>query len=171
MRISFFKPLWKNVGNKPPPCSVLISADYPAKPDMPEQKPAQRVLGFDYGSKRIGIAVGQTATRTATALTSVYCKTNKPDWSTIRELIREWQPDAIVVGRPSHDNGDPHSLWPAIDAFCANIQQRWSLPVHFVDEYLSSFEAQQLSAAGVNKKDRDIDSMAAKILVENWLRQ
>lgn len=138
---------------------------------MPDSKPFQKVLGFDYGTKRMGIAVGQTTTGTATALTSLRCKANKPDWQAIGKLIQQWQPNAIVVGRPTHANGDPHCLWPAIDAFCANIKRQWSLPVHPIDEYLSSFEAQQVTSAALSKADRDIDSTAARILVENWLRQ
>ncbi len=138
---------------------------------MPDIKQEQRVLGFDYGTKRIGIAIGQTATQSATALSSLTCKLNKPDWLAIELLIEQWQPDAIVVGRPSHANGDPHQLWPAIETFCSHIKKKWSLPIHYVDEYLSSFEAKQQLSQTKKKQNRDVDSTAAKILVESWLRQ
>ena len=78
----------------------------------------QTLLGFDYGRKRIGVSVGQQLTQSATALTTVRARDGKPDWPAISHLIKEWKPDALVVGIPYHMDGAEQELTGAARRFC-----------------------------------------------------
>src|SRR5210317_2145775 len=97
------------------------------------------LLGFDYGRKRIGVAVGQQVTQSATALTTVSARDGKPDWPAITRLIEEWKPDALVVGIPYHMDGSEQDMTRAAQRFCRQLEGRYRLPVHPADERLSSF--------------------------------
>lgn len=121
------------------------------------------LLAFDYGSRRIGVAVGQTVTSTATPLQSVVVKHGRPDWEALGALIELWAPDALVVGMPVNMDGSVHSLSPSIQRFCRQLQGRYRLPVFQVDERLSSDEAARRGAHA------DLDAAAAQIILETWL--
>ena len=120
------------------------------------------VLGFDYGSKRIGVAVGQTITATASPLTSVAVRHNQPEWNNISKLIQTWQPDALIVGLPLHQDGAESAVSKAARDFSAQLQQRYRLPVYLADEYLSSF-------AAAERTDGELHPVAAQIILETWL--
>ena len=128
-------------------------------------------MGFDFGTKRIGVAVGQTTTATAQALTTVTCRTRRSHWQAIGELIRQWQPDAFVVGWPTHADGKDHALWPQIEAFCRQLSSRWHRPVYKINEHLSSFEAESYARDSHRAPVKDTDSTAAQIILDSWLRQ
>ena len=134
----------------------------------------QSVLGFDYGEKRIGIATGQTITRSASPLTTLSAVNNKPDWAGIEKLILQWQPDALIVGLPMMLDGSKSEITEKAERFCRQLEGRFHLPVHTINEALSSFEAEQLlqenSKIGQHNK-QEIDKMAAAIIVQNWLEQ
>ena len=134
----------------------------------------QRVLGFDYGEQRIGVAVGQMITRQASPLTTLQAINHKPDWARIEQLIKEWQPDALVVGMPYSQDGSENEMTTKVQRFCRQLMGRFQLPVDTVNENLSSFEAEQRLQAhkkiGQHNK-HEIDRMAAAIIVENWLEQ
>jgi len=87
------------------------------------------LLGFDYGSKRIGVAVGQELTRSAQGLRTLHNNQSGPDWPAISELIQEWQPELLVVGMPHNMDDTPHPLAPLIEDFGKQLQQRYNLPV------------------------------------------
>jgi len=141
---------------------------------MPDSLP-QRVLGFDYGGKRIGMAFGQRITGTATPLAVVANSPAGPNWNEIDRAVREWRPDALVVGLPLSLSGDEQAMSIAARAFGAVVAQRYSLPVHAQDERMTSIEADRRFAvarrAGTRRQKHaaELDSIAAQIIVENFL--
>lgn len=136
---------------------------------MPEHPAAGTVLGFDYGTKRIGIAVGQTLTRTATPLTTLRTlHGEQPDWERIQALIREWKPGALVVGLPYNMDDTEAEIAPRVKRFARQLDGRFHLPVHLVDERLTSHEAEQRLGSGA-EGDGHIDSLAAALILETWL--
>ena len=135
--------------------------------------PAVRcVIGFDFGLKRIGLATGQTITGTASPLATLPAVNHSPDWNGIAAHIRQWQPDALIVGIPYLLEGGETDITRAARNFSKELEKRFGLPVFTVDESLTSFEAeqrlrQQMKIAKHNK--HEIDKMAASIIVQSWL--
>lgn len=128
----------------------------------------QTLLGFDYGKHRIGIAVGQGITRTATALCTVTSSAGTPDWRYISDLVEEWRPQALVVGLPCHADGSDSDMTRAARRFAQQLEARYGLPVHTMDERLSSHTAGQLHRR--NARDTaGIDAIAARIILQDWL--
>jgi len=130
----------------------------------------QTLLGFDYGRKRIGVAVGQQVTGTATALTTVNARDGKPDWPAITRLIEEWKPDALVVGIPYHMDGSEQDMTRAAQRFCRQLEGRYRLPVHPADERLSSYIVES-GALGPGKTSHTIDPLSAQVILQDWLQQ
>ena len=130
----------------------------------------QTLLGFDYGRKRIGVAVGQQLTQSATALTTVRARDGKPDWEAINRLIAEWKPDALVVGIPYHMDGSEQDMTQAARRFCRQLGGRYRLPVHQVDERLTSYMAES-TLTETGKLQQDIDPLAARLILEDWLQR
>jgi len=132
------------------------------------------VIGFDYGTKRIGVAVGQTFTASARPLTIVFVRNQQIDWKSINTLIQEWQPDALVVGLPKYADGSDNVVTIAVRDFCRQLLARYQLPVHTIDETLSSVAAVEkilLKKKGKGKKDPKIvnlDAVAAQVILETW---
>jgi putative Holliday junction resolvase len=133
---------------------------------MPECKPLSgQVLGFDFGLKRIGVAVGQTVTQTASPEAIVASRDGKPDWEHISRLFAKWQPVAIVVGLPLHLDGSPQPLTQAARKFGQRLCGRYHCPVFYIEEQLSSVEAER---RGLNRTH--IDDHAAQVILESWLQ-
>ncbi|AHE67929.1 Holliday junction resolvase RuvX [Legionella oakridgensis] len=130
-------------------------------------------LGFDFGYKRIGVAVGQRLTGSASPLATVEAKQGVPNWDTIQKLINEWRPAGLVVGLPTTiDDGELYTT-KASKTFASHLKQRFSLPVYLVDERLSTVEARAhlFAQGGYRKiKQTEIDSIAACIILEQWLQ-
>jgi putative Holliday junction resolvase len=127
------------------------------------------LLGFDYGSHKIGIAVGQAMTRTATPLETIGRVRNKPDWERIAALLDEWHPDALVVGHPFEMTDREANNAEAAKRFARQLHGRFHLPVHLADERLTSREAwAQLGDAAAADPTR-VDAFAAKLILETWL--
>ena len=124
------------------------------------------LLCFDYGEKRIGVAVGQTVTSTATALQTVLVINKKPDWEAIKILIDEWKPDKFNVGHPFTLHGTRQKMTDAAERFSRQLKHRFKLPVDLIDEQLSSYEAQQEL-----KSTRNLDPTSAKLILETWFRE
>jgi len=131
---------------------------------MPES-----LLGFDFGKQRIGVAVGQQVTGTATALCTLQSRDGRPDWDTISDLINEWQPDTLVVGLPLHANGEESETSLAARKFARQLEGRYRLPVHTMNEYLSSQAARDLQQQNGQTDKTGIDAIAAQIILQNWL--
>ncbi len=136
---------------------------------------ALTLLGFDYGKRRTGVAVGQTITRTATPLETLNCNGSEPDWLIVGHLIEQWQPQALVVGVPVVAKNQSKELIRLIQGFCRSLGNKYGLPVYTCDESYTSAEAYQqlkeMRRAGHSKKiaKEKIDSLAAAILLEAWM--
>jgi putative holliday junction resolvase len=135
---------------------------------------AETVLAFDYGEKRIGVAIGNTLTRHARALTVLENRNREYRFDEIGKLIGEWKPDVVVVGLPMHPDGAPHEMTQLAKRFGNQLSGRFNVPVSWVDERYSSVEAKsQLKTSGVrmNAKGRydDIDAEAARVILQQYL--
>lgn len=133
------------------------------------------VFGFDVGSRITGVAIGNTFTSSARALTIIIMREGQPDWSRLDALQKEWLPDTLVVGLPLTLDGDEQPASRRARAFARQLEQRYQLPVVMIDERHSSQEAAQrfasARAAGL-KRRRDaaeIDAEAAAVILERWL--
>jgi putative Holliday junction resolvase len=128
------------------------------------------LLGFDYGPAKIGVAVGQTMTGTASPLETLRAIQQRPDWDGITRLISAWEPQELVVGLPF--NMDDTEAEPADKArrFARQLEGRYHLKVHLVDERLTSIEARnQLSRKPKNIEE--LDAIAAQLILETWLSE
>ena len=127
-----------------------------------------QILAFDFGTKHIGVAVGQTITRTSSPLIVLnVAREGKEIWNTISNLIDEWKPDQLLVGKPLNMDGTPSEMMKKVDPFFKKLQKISSIPCELVDERLTSFEAKHLMQED-SKHDR-IDDLAAKIFLDNWI--
>lgn len=125
-------------------------------------------MGFDYGEKRIGIAVGQTLTGSANAVQTVRQHNQIPDWTSIGKLIEEWQPDQLIVGLPLNMDGSEQTLTHRSRHFAKQLTQRYDIPVGFADERLSTREAaRDYEQRSEPKEGRD--AVAAKVILEGWM--
>lgn len=122
-------------------------------------------LGFDYGERRIGVAVGQSVTRSAQALVTLQVRNGQIDWPAIAKLVAEWRPQQLVLGMPTNDDGQPHVNAPAIERFARRLHGRFQLPVAFVDERLSSYAANE----DPDTRRVGLDAVAARLILETWL--
>jgi putative pre-16S rRNA nuclease len=129
------------------------------------------VLGFDFGERRIGVAVGETATRIANPLGAIDASANEARFREIDKLVREWQPSAFVVGQPHHADGSEHPIAKLAGKFARRLQARYQRPVLMVDETLSSATA-EADLRGVRTRaarKSDIDAMAATLILQSYL--
>ncbi|MET0108006.1 MAG: Holliday junction resolvase RuvX [Candidatus Thiodiazotropha sp.] len=128
------------------------------------------LLGFDFGSRKIGVAVGQTVTGTATALETLHLVNHKPDWQRIASLIEEWRPQALVVGLPLDvDDSETDATQPAL-RFSRQLEGRFHIKVYLADERYSSFEARDRLGHKA-KRLENYDAVAAKLILETWLNE
>lgn len=146
------------------------------KPQLKMPIPPQSsgpLLGFDFGTQRIGVAIGQRVTATARPLTTLINKDGGVDWKLVSQLIEEWQPERLVVGIPCHMDGSEHEMTRAARRFGNRLAGRYNLPVETVDERLTSIEAeQQLAESGHGKPAKEaIDMLAAQLILQSWLDQ
>jgi putative Holliday junction resolvase len=131
-------------------------------PGTPQAASPRSFLAFDFGTKRVGVATGNSLTATARPLTTIAAE-GELRFQRIEQLIREWRPNALVVGVPLHPDGAEHDNTRRARRFARQLQGRFHLAVHEVDERYSSTEAQQCGAA-------DIDAASAAIILEQFLR-
>ena len=131
------------------------------------------ILGFDFGMKYIGIASGQLITKTATPLKTIRATDGIPNWDEINQLIADWRPTVIVVGLPLNMDGSNQEITFCAKKFANRISHKFKLPVHLVDERLSTWEAKHdlLQNQGkLNKSDLlDLNAKSAAIILEQWL--
>ena len=131
---------------------------------------AKTLIGFDFGEKRIGVAIGQTVTGTATALDTVMVRGTEPDWDAIDRLIDTWKPGALVVGLPLNMDGTEQWMTGRARRFANRLHGRSGLPVHLVDERLSTREAWTRLIESGSRRDGP-DPIAAQIILEGWLAE
>jgi putative Holliday junction resolvase len=130
------------------------------------------LLGFDFGMKRIGVAVGQTVTESAKPLATLQANEGKPQWDELNKLIKKWEPDAFIVGIPLNMDGSEQPLTQSARHFASELQARFNLPVYEMDERLSSKDARErLFAQGGYKalQNGQVDRVAAQLILQNWL--
>ncbi|NQY64508.1 MAG: Holliday junction resolvase RuvX [Alteromonadaceae bacterium] len=129
------------------------------------------VIGFDFGKKYIGVAVGQELTGSASPLGSVKAKDGIPNWDNLTKYIKEWQPDFLVVGLPLNMDGSEQQLTLDAKKFGNRLNGRFGLNVEFQDERLTTADAkEQLFAQGGyrNLKKDNIDAESAKLIIESF---
>lgn len=132
------------------------------------------LLSFDYGTKNIGIATGQTITRSASALTHIKAKDGIPNWGEVSALLKEWQPDLVLVGLPLNMDGTESDFCLRARKFAQRLHGRFGVQVELVDERLSTRQAKQ--EAALNNRHRDyknnpVDAIAAQIILQDWLNK
>jgi putative Holliday junction resolvase len=130
------------------------------------------LLGFDYGAKLIGVAVGGTHSRLAEPLTTIHVSKAGPDWTQIARLIADWRPTALVVGLPLNMDGTANIMTRAARQFGEQLAARYNLPVHWVDERLSTRDAKRvLYDAGIpgTRHKRRLDKLAAQTILQAFL--
>ncbi|MDC1525860.1 Holliday junction resolvase RuvX [Gammaproteobacteria bacterium] len=128
-----------------------------------------QILAFDYGTKHIGVAVGQTITGTSSPLTILNVQREGPDiWRTIVQLVEEWKPDRLLVGQPLNMDGTPSEMMKKVNKFYIKLQAQTDIPCELVDERLTSFEAKQFLEP--DSKPIRIDDLAAKIFLDTWMK-
>jgi putative Holliday junction resolvase len=145
-------------------------------PEPQEPTPPGIYLAFDFGLSRIGVAAGQTLTRTANAVETV-SHGEAPDWAAITRLFRDWRPVGLVVGLPLDGEGHETDMCRQARRFGDELGQRLGRPVHYADERLTSRAAndafiEMRSSGRSRRKDAGkLDAVAAKIILENWFAE
>jgi len=138
---------------------------------MPDRK---TVLAFDFGLRRIGVAVGQNLTKTAKPLALLKAQDGAPKWPEVKQLISDWQPQLLVVGLPVHMDGSEQELTRLARRFGNRLNGRFHLPVEWVDERLTSYEAELMleesSAAHANDKI-GVDSLSATLILAQYFAE
>ncbi|MEI7679083.1 MAG: Holliday junction resolvase RuvX [Betaproteobacteria bacterium] len=130
------------------------------------------VLAFDFGKKRIGTAIGETAIGIAHPLSTIHAEDKQHRYAAIEAVIREWQPALLVVGLPAHMDGTEHEMSRLARKFAGELAQRFKLPVEFIDERLTSAAAESsLGESGIasHKRKAVVDSVAAQHILQDFL--
>jgi putative Holliday junction resolvase len=130
-------------------------------------------LGFDFGHKKIGVAVGQIMTGIASPLQTIKSIQQAPNWERINQLIKQWQPVGFVVGISKQENGTDNIITPRMRKFCRQLKGRYGKSVYQQDERLSTFEAKQLLFDELNLRAEKLwavqDQLAAQLILQSWL--
>ena len=124
-----------------------------------------QIIAFDYGEKKIGVAVGQTSTNTSSPLQIIFNKDNKTNWISISSLLDEWKPNLILLGKPLNMDGSESEIMKKVDKFYKELKSIYDADIEFVDERLTTFEAREILK---DEKHDNVDAHAAKILIDNW---
>jgi putative holliday junction resolvase len=128
-------------------------------------------LAFDFGEKRIGVAVGSDITESANALTTIVATNDDERFGAISPLVNDWQPFAFVVGLPSHPDGTAHAMTARAEKFARQLQGRFNRPAHLVDERYTSLEAEYelMMRGGKKSKTKEaIDAEAAATILRRF---
>jgi len=129
------------------------------------------VIGFDFGTHWTGVAVGQTLTAQARPLKALRSINSKPDWQAIEKLLKEWQPEKLIVGLPTGFDGKPQEMTETIKKFSRQLHGRYHIDTELTDERLTTREAYLIAIeSGEHKSKPEIDSIAAVLITESWLR-
>lgn len=145
-------------------------------PDTPDTARVETILAFDFGLRRIGVAVGQSVTASASPLGVVSNGPTGPDQNSIAAFVNEWQPARLVVGMPAHADGSPSDMQNHVRQFIQTLAH-YELPIDTVDERYTSIEAEAAlkSARAAGTRGRitkaSIDSAAAVFIAERYLAQ
>ena len=127
-----------------------------------------QIVAFDYGTKKIGVAVGQTETYTSSPLQIIYNEHDRTNWNEISILINEWNPDLILVGKPMNMDGTESDIMKRVDNFFKKLEKISNIECKYIDERLTTFEAKDILG---ESKLAEVDAHAAKILIDNWFER
>ena len=131
------------------------------------------LLAFDFGTRQIGIAVGQALSGSANPLMVIKARDGIPDWTQIEHLLDEWKPDHLLVGLPLNMDGSESEFCARARKFARRLHGRFGLKVSMVDERLSTFEAKQLAREHNRQpgsyRDQPIDDLAAALILQSWM--
>lgn len=130
-----------------------------------------KVLAFDFGTQKIGVAFGQTLTDTAQAIGLVKANDGIPNWTEVEELIAQWQPSVFLIGLPFNMDGSESDLLMRARKFGKRLHGRYGKQCFGVDERLTSVEAREEAELEGRPKDQAIDDIAAQIMLQSWLRE
>src|SRR3990167_2833722 len=132
------------------------------------------IMGFDFGMKRIGIAIGQTITKTTNPITTISAKNGTPQWDHIKKLIDKWSPDALIVGIPFNMDGTEQPLSQHARQFAQTLREHYHLPVYEMDERLTTKSAREhlFNEGGYQALlDGQVDRLAAQLILQNWFAE
>ncbi|MEM8941883.1 MAG: Holliday junction resolvase RuvX [Pseudomonadota bacterium] len=146
---------------------------------MNSKQEPNRVLAFDYGLRQIGVAVGSTFMGTTQPLPVLLARDGVPSWAEITTLLREWQPDHFLVGDPINMDGTPSDISLRAQKFARRLEGRFKIGVTMVDERLTSFavkherftgiDQRQTRGRGSDFKKEPVDSLAAELILKDWM--
>ena len=131
-------------------------------------------MSFDYGKKRMGVAMGQRITQSANGIGCISAIDGKPNWEQLDKLIAEWKPDAFVVGLPLNMDGSASDMSKRANKFSNRLHGRYGKPSFTVDERLTTFEAKQTAKTLGHKghyKSDPVDELAAQLILQSWLEE
>jgi len=132
----------------------------------------ETVIGFDYGTSWIGIAVGQTLTAQARPLSAIKSFKRSPNWEAITLLLSEWKPQKLIVGLPTSDYSETKYMTDKASRFSRQLHGRFHIDTQLIDERLTTREAYTMAiASGKRKNKSEIDSLSAVLITETWLRE
>ncbi len=132
----------------------------------------ETVIGFDYGTSWIGIAVGQTLTAQARPLSAIKSFKRSPNWEAISLLLSEWKPQKLIVGLPTSDYSETKYMTDKASRFSRQLHGRFHIDTQLIDERLTTREAYTMAiASGKRKNKSEIDSLSAVLITETWLRE
>ena len=142
-----------------------------------ENRPARQALVFDFGERRIGVATANSLTGTASGLATLDARAGRPTGDALDALLREWQPDLLVVGLPYNEDGSESTMTGRAREFADWVGDRSGLDVEMVDERYTSAEAESIlrgqrqdGTRTRRTRKQDIDRLAARLIAESWLR-
>ena len=124
-----------------------------------------QIVAFDFGEKKIGVAVGQTSTYTSSPLQVIFNNHDKVNWNEISILLEEWKPELILIGKPLNMDGTDSEIMMKVDAFYKKLESLYDAKFEYVDESLTTFEAKDILK---ENNVETVDANAAKILIDNW---
>ena len=131
-------------------------------------------MSFDYGKKRMGIAMGQRITQSANGIGCISAVDGKPNWEQLDKLVAEWKPDAFVVGLPLNMDGSESDMSKRANKFSKRLHGRFGKPSFTIDERLTTFEAKQTAKSMGHKghyKSDPVDELAAQLILQSWLEE
>ena len=127
-----------------------------------------QIVAFDFGEKKIGVAVGQTSTYTSSPLQVIFNNHDKVNWNEISILLEEWKPELILVGKPLNMDGTDSEIMKKVDVFYKKLKSLYDAKFEYVDERLTTFEARDILK---ENNVETVDANAAKILIDNWFNR
>ena len=128
-----------------------------------------QIVAFDYGEKKIGVAVGQTETNTSSPLQIIFNNNhNKVNWNKISFLLNEWKPDLVIIGKPLNMDGTDSEIMKKVEKFVKHLKTIYDAQYEYIDERLTTFEAKEIL---IENKSDIVDANAAKILIDNWFNK